>query len=102
MTDPGGISFVDESVDTGTSLDESVAQQNMLAVPGTGEDGRLKFPPPVLDLGQDKIDSFIIWMDDWLQTLISDNLAKQKEWSDQEESYWGEAKKKRENKHANH
>jgi hypothetical protein len=87
MTDPGGISFVDESVDTGTSLDESVAQQNMLAVPGTGEDGRLKFPPPVLDLGQDKIDSFIIWMDDWLQTLISDNLAKQKEWSDQEESY---------------
>ncbi len=83
MTIPGDIVFRDESVNTGVSVEDNTYEEPDHKLE-TRED---KFPPAVLDCEPEALDKFKIWLDEWLDTLIADQLPKQKDWADQEAGY---------------
>lgn len=45
------------------------------------------YPDPIIDLGEDKMQTFKGWLDIWLDTLISEQQAKIQQWADEERSY---------------
>lgn len=45
------------------------------------------YPSPMIDVGKDRLEQFMIWLDAWLLSLESSHSAKLTEWSEQETDY---------------
>lgn len=84
MTYPDVV-FRDEGLGVGESVDETqigAITQNVLV-----DDGKERFPPPIIDILDERKQEFLIWIDEWIMTLTSDQATKQDEWSKQEDAY---------------
>jgi hypothetical protein len=86
VTYPGGgdIIFRDESLPVGTSVREDEIADESLVPP---EAPKKKFPEPIIDISDDQKDKFIIWIDQWVEDLISDQSKKMDDWVALEEAY---------------
>jgi len=83
MTTPD-IIFRSESVDVGESVteDDLKLREEVIA-----EETKSKFPPPIIEVSDERLEAFKIWLDQWLEDLISDQTEKHREWEEQEEAY---------------
>lgn len=61
------------------------------AEPVSGEEQQSKFPPPIIKVPQERLDTFLIWLDQWLDDLINDQSQLQTQWAKQEEAYRGKS-----------
>lgn len=85
MTVPD-IVFSDESRHVGDSITDGEGlgyEEPRAPVPDNAE----RFPPAIINLPEERLTSFKIWLDEWLQDLISQYSEKQKDWDKQEEAY---------------
>ena len=85
MTVPD-IIFKDQSADTGTSLNEDDAE-DAAEMETESETERPDFPEPIIKVSEKQMTDFLIWVDQWIDDLESDQQTKQKEWAEQEEAY---------------
>lgn len=82
MTVPD-IIFSDQSVPAGTSITEEPDE----LTEDLFQNNRSKFPDPIIEISEERKDAFVIWFDQWLEDLQSDQQEKLKEWAEQEDSY---------------
>jgi hypothetical protein len=65
------------------------------SLPATQEqlanDSRPKLPPPIIELSPEQMNRFKIWVDQYVEDLISDQQQKQQDWADQEKAYRAES-----------
>ncbi len=78
MTASGEIRFLSESPSPGQQYAEDEP---------SGVVSQEKLPPAMIQLSSEKKDEFLIWLDEWLQSLIGDQLSKQNDWDEQERAY---------------
>jgi hypothetical protein len=81
MTSPVDVLFEDQSYSAGTS----VSTDDLTPVLQTPEAD--KYPPPIIDISDDDKERFLCWLDEWIETLVSDQASKQREFADLEEAY---------------
>lgn len=84
MTSPNDFNFVDSSVSVGDSVSElGIEPENDPLA-----DNQPKFPPAILDgISEEKLDEFLIWIDQYLNDLLNDQSERQDAWDSQEEAY---------------
>lgn len=81
MTTPD-IVFRDESRDVIQSMTDGEEPRESVPVDDK------KYPPAIIkDISQETKEKFLIWLDEWLESLISDQQAKLKEFAELEEAY---------------
>lgn len=81
MTMPDMV-FQDQSLNAGTDVSLNDIPSSPLRA--GAED---KFPPPILEISKERMDQFLLWVDQYLQDCISDQQVLQNEWAMQEEAY---------------
>lgn len=57
------------------------------SLPPSLDETQPKFPPPIIKVSTEALDTFKIWLDEWIMTLQSDQANKQRDWVEQEEAY---------------
>lgn len=81
-----GVDFKDQSTPPGQSIDLDGPEPD--APPDkVDSDNRPKLPPPIIDISEDEMNKFKIWLDEWLRDLIAMQQPLQDEWAEQEEIY---------------
>lgn len=90
MSSPyGGMEFRDESIPTGTSVS---AEERLPPVDEPDVEEKPKYPPPIIkDITEDQYNKFRIWVQQYVEDLISDQAQKQQDWADQEKAYRAES-----------
>lgn len=84
MTAPPDIQFVDGS--------QPAPGQPVPLAPVSGEPPRTPatgYPDPIIEVPDDRMEKFLIWLDEWLFELIADQQDNQAAWSKIEEGYRG-------------
>ena len=66
---------------------ESVDVDRTAEQPAAEPTQRPDFPPPIIEVSDERKDKFLIWLDQWIRDLESAQADKMKDWSDQEDDY---------------
>lgn len=76
MMDQGGSQDSSES-STGSVTDQSTASPSL----------KDPYPAPILDIGEENLQRFRIWLRQWIESLNSEFSSKESEWQEQEKTY---------------